>query len=96
MARAEICQGLGDTSGEETNLRKALEDGDYFGSAGEQLGTLLVAEHRYQEATTVLAGTVQRSPDNPAVLNYYGIALSNTGRLQDAIDAYKRAITLSP
>ncbi len=43
-----------------------------------------------------LARYVRTNPDNPEILNSYGIELANTGNLIEAIRVWRRALELSP
>jgi predicted Zn-dependent protease len=56
----------------------------------------LVDAQKYDEALTALRRLDQQSPDNPDVLNLIGFSLRKTGKMEDAIDYYNRALALNP
>ena len=58
---------------------------DAFGLAGS-----------YAEAATTLAGLVEETPNDPLLLNNYGVALFWSGRKEDAIVQYQKALRIAP
>jgi len=64
-------------------FRKNLADA--FGLAGS-----------YAEAAATLAGLVEETPNDPLLLNNYGVALFWSGRKEDAIVQYQKALRIAP
>lgn len=56
----------------------------------------LVDAQKYDEALTGLRRLDQQSPNNPDVLNLIGFSLRKTGKLDEALDYYNRALALNP
>lgn len=61
----------------------------------DSLRTLVDAQ-KYDEALTGLRQLDQQSPNNPDVLNLIGFSLRKTGKLDEALDYYNRALALNP
>jgi arylsulfatase A-like enzyme/Flp pilus assembly protein TadD len=71
------------------NLREAMKTND---SVRVQLGLLLTETGQTQEALTTLAPLA--GGNNPDALNAYGIALADSGRLDDAVAQFQRVLQL--
>jgi len=56
----------------------------------------LVDARKYDEALPALRQLDQQSPNNPDVLNLTGFSLRKTGRMDEALDYYNRALALNP
>lgn len=57
--------------------------------------TLLDAQ-KFDEALPALRQIDQQSPNNPDVLNLIGFSLRKTGKMEEALDYYNRALALNP
>ena len=67
----------------------SLNDDQRFGAVRE-----LAYAQRYDEATVVLAA--MREGETSRVMTYRGFLLRQTGRIEEGISAYERAIALDP
>lgn len=56
----------------------------------------LVEARKYDEALPALRQLDQQSPNNPDVLNLIGFSLRKTGKMDEALGYYQRALALSP
>ena len=56
----------------------------------------LVDAQKYGEALPALRKVDQESPNNPDVLNLIGFSLRKTGKMDEALDYYTRALALNP
>ncbi|HEU4827129.1 MAG TPA: tetratricopeptide repeat protein [Dongiaceae bacterium] len=56
----------------------------------------LVDAQKYDEALPALRKVDQESPNNPDVLNLIGFSLRKTGKMDEALDYYNRALALNP
>lgn len=56
----------------------------------------LVDAQKYDEALPALRQLDQQSPNNPDVLNLIGFSLRKTGKMDEALDYYNRALALNP
>ena len=53
-------------------------------------------EHDFRDALQLAQSAVQKSPQNPKLLFLEGMAFSGLGRQHDALNAYNRALAISP
>lgn len=60
------------------------------------LANALVAARRFDEATAVYEGLLADEPDNAALLNNHGVALYRSGRKQEAIEQFRKALAIDP
>jgi predicted Zn-dependent protease len=56
----------------------------------------LVDAQKYDEALPALRQIDQQNPNNPDVLNLIGFSLRRTGKMDEALDYYNRALALNP
>lgn len=56
----------------------------------------LVDAQKYDEALPALHQLDQQAPNNPDVLNLIGFSLRKTGKMEEALDYYNRALVLNP
>jgi predicted Zn-dependent protease len=56
----------------------------------------LVDAQKYDKALAALHQLDQQSPNNPDVLNLIGFSLRKTGKMDEALDYYSRALALNP
>jgi predicted Zn-dependent protease len=56
----------------------------------------LVDSQKYDEALPMLHQLDQQGPNNPDVLNLIGFSLRKTGKMDEALDYYSRALALNP
>ena len=76
-------------------LQTLVRSGQASASAKSQLAKLLTETGRAPEALQILTPLATGSSD-PDIINAYGIALSEAGRLGDAAAQFRRAIDLDP
>ena len=50
----------------------------------------------YESRVTLWTDTVEKRPDNERAWNHLGLALKNEGRLDEAVEAFRRAVALDP
>jgi tetratricopeptide (TPR) repeat protein len=65
-------------------------------SAPLEAARALVDAQKYDEALPALRQIDQQNPNNPDVLNLIGFSLRRTGKMDEALDYYTRALTLNP
>jgi predicted Zn-dependent protease len=63
---------------------------------GFDAARILVDEQKFDEALPALRQLDQQSPNNPDILNLIGFSLRKTGKTDEALDYYTRALTLNP
>ena len=51
---------------------------------------------RFEQAIELIHAALQQSPKDAKLLTLEGLALSQTGKQKEALDAYNAALTLSP
>jgi predicted Zn-dependent protease len=56
----------------------------------------LVNEQKFDEALPALRQLDQQSPNNPDILNLIGFSLRKTGKTDEALGYYTRALALNP
>jgi predicted Zn-dependent protease len=56
----------------------------------------LVEAKKFDQALPALRQLDQQSPNNPDVLNLIGFSLRKTGKMDEALGYYQRALALSP
>ena len=56
----------------------------------------LVDEKKFDDALPVLRQLDQESPNNPDILNLIGFSLRKTGKMDEALAYYTRALALNP
>ncbi len=76
------------------NFLKAAEEKPNYAPSQQELGIVLVEMQRYAEALGPLTRASELGPENPVLANYLGTAYANTGRTEQAIESYKKAVTL--
>lgn len=62
----------------------------------KNLANALGIAGRFEDAAAVIQDILAVEPDDPIMLNNYGMALEKIGRGQDAISQYRRAIEIAP
>lgn len=72
-------------------LREALQVDPENGAARHALGLSLVRQQRLRDAIPELAKAAQLRPDVPRYAYVYGVALHQTGRIQQALQVLKDA-----
>src|SRR5262249_39756589 len=74
----------------ETDPKGIARDPDYIA------GKWAIDAREWSEAARRLSRAVQRDPDNADLHNYLGFAYRNLGRLEPALEHYRRALVLNP
>lgn len=85
-----------DPEGAIIAFQKALEIQPGFAMAHRDLGILLLQKAHYSEAATHLEQAAELGLDHPRLYNFLGIAYSRTGRYQDAVKVYMKALDKEP
>ena len=80
----------------EEHYESALRIGPGFKEAINSLGELLLAQERYGEALDRYRALAQIEPENAATHSQIGIALFKTGRPEEALVSFDRALSLDP
>ena len=75
---------------------KAIGEDPCHAGAHANLGRLLHATGRIEEAQTVYSRGVRACPDDPILLFNFALLREDQQRWQDAIDLYKRALDADP
>ena len=65
-------------------------------NSGFDSAKALVDAQKYDEALPALRQLDQQGPNNPDVLNLIGFSLRKTGKMDEALDYYNRALALNP
>jgi choline-sulfatase len=77
-------------------FRRAVEAMPSVGYFQQDLGLTLVDLKRYQEALGPLSRAEGLGQQDPRLEHYYGTALANVGRFQEAVDHYQKALKMKP
>ena len=96
ISLADLKRGQGDESVVEAVLRKSLEANPRSGALWHALALSLIRQKRLPEATMTLAKAVEFAPEDPRFSYVYGVALHDTGRRPEALEALKSALTRHP
>jgi protein O-mannosyl-transferase len=57
---------------------------------------MLAATGRFNELADAVRGFLEKSPDDPELLNTYGVALHKSGRREDAVVQYRKVLAIDP
>lgn len=82
-----------DNQANEYLARSVAIKSDYA-PAQQELGILLVETRKYAEALDPLRRAAELGPENPLLDNYLGIAYSNTGKMDQGVQWYQKALAL--
>ena len=85
-----------DPDGAMAAFEKALEIQPGFAMAHRDLGIILLQKARYGEAAIHLEQAADLGLAHPRLYNFLGIAYSRTGRYQDAVKVYTKALDKEP
>lgn len=91
---AHILEQSGDRQEAEGVLRAALANGTASDAMKKRLGLLLSEKGEAREAVAILAPFAGSS--EPPLLNAYGIALADVGRMREAVQQFERVLELDP
>jgi len=93
------CQFLfehGTPSESETALRRLIGRDPEDASAHHNLGTLLLRNKRFKDATIAFRQALQLRPDNLSTHLHLGYALKGNGRIAEAASVFENALRLAP
>ncbi|NKB35183.1 MAG: tetratricopeptide repeat protein [Pseudomonadales bacterium] len=93
---AEQCHQLGKLDDAFIHYNSVLAIDDNNGDAYYGIGTIQLQQHALQDAVTSLSTAVSLNPDISEFSANYGMALEASGRTEDAMNAYAKAIHLAP
>lgn len=96
ISLADLKRGHDDESGAEAVLRKSLERNSQSGGLWHALGLSLIRQKRLPEAMVALAKAAELAPEDPRFIYVYSVALHDTGKRQEAVEALKSALTRHP
>lgn len=85
-----------DTAAAESAYRQAIALDPCLDVAYVNLGALLCEAHRCTEAVALYDGALAHCGDTPLIHFNRATALEDTGHLQQAVQAYERALVLDP
>ena len=88
---ADLYRQQGHETRATQTLRQALQVDPENGAARHALGLSLVRQQRLRDAIPELAKAAQLRPDVPRYAYVYGVALHQTGRIQQALQVLKDA-----
>ena len=94
--RGVFAARLGDAAAAEAAYRRAIEAKPDGAESHYNLGNLLKAQDRSQEAATAYQRAIALKPDYAEAWSNLGNLLQAHGRLQEAEAAYRRGIELKP
>jgi tetratricopeptide (TPR) repeat protein len=80
----------------EALYRKVVELRPGHANAWDNLGNLLGAQGRFDEAIAVYRQALNRAPGNAEMLDNLGYALTASGKIEEAIAAYRQAVAAAP
>lgn len=86
----------GDLAAAEATYKRSLEAGGGGGLARAQLGRLMLWQGRYAEAADTLGLALAVVAPSPDVLFDHAEALRGAGRVEEAIEAYRRVNRVAP
>lgn len=86
----------GDLGAAEASLRKAHEADPKLPGVAAQLGSVLYAEERREQALEWFAKEIEVSPDAAPVAINYAFVLTDLKRYEEAAEAWKRVLELKP
>ncbi len=92
----EALRELGRYADAEGHYRSALRAAPGFNEAASSLAELLMAEERYTEALDLYGALERVEPENAMIHSQIGIALFKTGRTEEALLSFGRALSLDP
>ncbi len=81
---------------QEAVMRNKLRKSPKDFAASYNLGAILAAQGRYQDAEPLLSGAVKLDPGNATAQNSLGAVLEALGRLDDAVPLFRNAMRLRP
>ncbi|WP_244531172.1 tetratricopeptide repeat protein [Hyphomicrobium facile] len=96
ISLAELKRGQDDEIGAEAVLRKSLDGNPRSGGLWHALGLSLIRQKRLPEAMAALAKAAELAPEDPRFSYVYGVALHDTGKPREAVEALKSALTRHP
>ncbi|HLC28982.1 MAG TPA: tetratricopeptide repeat protein [Dehalococcoidia bacterium] len=80
----------------EAHLREAINLWPNSPEALHNLGIVLLAQERYQEAVEAHERALSQRPRFPEAVNTYGITLAKSGRIEDAAAAFRESLRQKP
>lgn len=102
-AHADALHGLGvlveqggDLIKAKQHYRAAIKSTPGHAPSLVNLGNILRSERKYPEAIKLLERAANEAQEVPLVHNNFGIALHHSGRTEDAISAFQKALELDP
>lgn len=103
MKQAKVAGRQGDAAAAEKLVGMAIEE---FATAcrlaphstvmRDNLFNLLAAGGRFEELAEAVRGFLESSPDDPTLLNIYGVALHKSGRREEAAVQYRKVLAVDP
>jgi len=96
VRQAMLLKNAGHTAKAEAILRTVLHLHPDDLPARDELGLVLQAQGRREEALTQFQDLLKRDPSNAGVYSNMGICLEAMGRDEDALAAFKKALELKP
>jgi Flp pilus assembly protein TadD len=96
IAYSEATRASGDEAGAESILRRSLAANSNSGSLMHALGLSLIRQKRLDEAIESLTSAAKLDPNEPRFAYVLAVALHDTGKASQAIDALKTALARHP
>lgn len=93
---ADVLVVLGDFDTALGHYGAAVKRDERLAAAWVGAAHLLVQTERYAQAVTAFETYLKLVPDDPTAWNLYGIALQRIGGIDEAVDAFRRAVALQP
>ena len=75
---------------------KAVEVNPNYGNSQQELGITLVDLQRFADSLGPLGRAEELGQEDPRLEQYFGTALANIGRFEDAANHYQKALKLKP
>jgi tetratricopeptide (TPR) repeat protein len=96
MTAAKALQGRGDLAGAEAAYGRVLALEPENAEALNNLGNVLRALKRPEEAVNRLQQALKAKPEHPAILTNLGLALRDLRRFEEAAECQRRAVVVDP
>jgi tetratricopeptide (TPR) repeat protein len=93
---AAVCVNIGRDAEALDHFRVAVQLRPHWAQAEEQLGLSLLGARQSDAALPLLNDAAAQNPNDVTMLFNLGVGLNAVGQSADAIQAYRRALTLNP
>lgn len=96
MSAGQAQAALGDDASAEAMFRRALANNGKDADAANQLGLLLVRQHRLEEARKAFQQAIESQRDHAWAINNLGVLYMEMQKVDDAVAAFRYGIQVAP